>query len=92
MADVGGLARALHAYAAELDRHTGAVTSALAQLERSLARLEGVYDGTAAREFVAHWARTTESLRTYEEGARAIRRILAERVRTLERADRAEGW
>lgn len=91
MADATRLAGALRSYSVDLERHSTTVAACRDQLERSLARLAGVYEGAAAREFVQHWVRTTQQLQAYEDGVRGIRAVLAERLATLEAFDRPEG-
>jgi uncharacterized protein YukE len=91
MADVTQLVRALDRYSRELDRHNALVADAFRGLERSLGRLSSVYEGVAAREFKAHWARTQAGLRDYESGARSIGGLLDERLQALRAADRPEG-
>ncbi len=91
MTDVTRLASCLRAYQATLERHQADVAAFRERLERSLFRLASVYDGVAAREFSAHWARTTDQLKTYHDGTRAIVAVLAERLSSLEEADRPEG-
>ncbi|MDQ6837729.1 MAG: hypothetical protein M3137_05165 [Actinomycetota bacterium] len=88
MADVTGLAAALRAYQATLERHEADVTASRERLERCLSRLANVYDGVAAQEFVAHWARTTAELKDYHGGARSLAALLAGRLSSLEAADR----
>jgi uncharacterized protein YukE len=90
MTDVTGLAAALRDYQAALDRHRADVAACRERLERSLLRLATVYDGVAAREFAAHWARTTSQLKDYHDGTRAIAAVLAARLSSLEEADRPE--
>jgi uncharacterized protein YukE len=91
MADVTRLINALQGYSHELDRHNARVSQAYAELQRALERLNGVYEGVAAREFKAHWSRTTRGLKEYSDGSRAIRRLLEERLAALKAADRATG-
>jgi uncharacterized protein YukE len=88
MADLTRLVNALESYSRELDRHNAQVADAYHQLEQALARLSGVYEGTAAREFKAHWARTKSGLHEYTDGAQAIRSLLDQRLSALKEADR----
>jgi len=88
MADVTRLVNALESYAKELERHNAQVAQAYHELEQALARLSSVYEGTAAREFKAHWARTVAGLRRYNDGARAISTLLDRRLAALRDADR----
>ena len=88
MADVTRLVSGLERYSRELERHNAQVAQAYHELEQALARLSAVYEGTAAREFKAHWARTKSGLREYNDGAQAIRQLLDERLNALKEADR----
>ncbi|MDQ2727343.1 MAG: hypothetical protein M3Y91_05670 [Actinomycetota bacterium] len=90
MTDVTRLASCLRDYQATLERHQADVAVCRDRLERSLGRLASVYDGVAAREFTAHWARTTSQLKGYHDGTRAIAAVLAARLSSLEEADRPE--
>jgi uncharacterized protein YukE len=91
MADVTRLVNALESYSKELNRHNAQVAHAYAELENALSRLSSVYEGTAAREFKAHWARTVSGLREYTDGARSIQSLLEERLSALKEADKATG-
>lgn len=90
MTDVTGLVTRLRDYQATLDRHQADVAACRDRLERALVRLANVYDGVAAREFAAHWARTVSQLQGYHDGTRAIAAVLAARLDFLEEADRPE--
>lgn len=91
MADVTQLVRALEAYNRELERHNAKVANAYGRLERSLHKLGGVYEGTAAREFQSHWLRTKSGLAEYNRGSQSISRLLNERLAALKAADRPDG-
>ncbi len=91
MADVTQLVRSLESYSRELERHNAKVASAYHDLERSLNKLRGVYEGVAAREFQSHWLRTKSGLAEYNRGAESISRLLNERLGALKAADRTEG-
>ncbi len=91
MSDVTRLLGALDAYAAVLQRHGATMAGERQGLEHSLARLGALYDGVAAREFHAHWARTLGQLRDYGDGIGAIASLLDERRSTLRRMDRPDG-
>lgn len=91
MTDISRLASCLRDYEVTLERHQEDVEACRERLERSLVRLTCVYDGVAAREFVAHWARTTSQLKSYHDETRAIAAVLAVRLNLLEEADRPEG-
>ena len=91
MTDISRLALCLRDYQVTVERHQADVEACRDRLERSLVRLTSVYDGVAAREFVAHWARTTSQLRGYHDETRAIAAVLAARLTLLEEADRPEG-
>ncbi len=90
MTDISRLARCLRDYQVTLERHQADVGVCRERLERSLARLTCVYDGVAAREFVAHWARTTSQLQSYHDGTQALAAVLSGRLSRLEEADRPE--
>ena len=91
MADVTQLVRALESYSRELERHNAKVAAAYSRLEHSLSKLNGVYEGTAAREFQSHWHKTKSGLAEYNRGSQAISRLLKERVAALKAADRPDG-
>jgi uncharacterized protein YukE len=91
MTDVTGLAARLRAFQAALERHQRDVATCRDRLERSLHRLSAVYDGVAAREFAAHWARTARELEDYDDGTRSIAALLATRLSALEEADHVDG-
>lgn len=91
MTDVTGLAAHLRAFQAALERHQADVAACRDRLERSLLRLSATYDGVAAREFTAHWARTVRQLEDYDHGTRSIAALLATRLSALEEADRVDG-
>lgn len=88
MTDVTRLAAALRDFQVALDRHQAEVAGCRERLERSLVRLAAAYDGVAAREFAAHWARTVSRLQDYHDGTRAIAAVLVARLSSLEEADR----
>ena len=91
MADVTQLIRALEGYSRELKRHNAQVSRAYSQLEKSLSKLGGVYEGVAAREFQSHWQKTKSGLAEYNRGAQSISRLLNERLTALKAADRPDG-
>jgi hypothetical protein len=91
MADVTGLAVRLRAFQVALERHQADVAACRDRLERSWLHLSAVYDGVAAREFAAHWARTVRQLEDYDHGTRSIAVLLADRLSALEEADHVDG-
>lgn len=91
MADTTRLLNRLRAYEKELQHHNGKVADAFRDLERSLARLNSHYEGTAARDFKSHMARTRRGLDDYLQGTNRIRVLLKERVDALAAADRKGG-
>jgi WXG100 family type VII secretion target len=91
MADVTQLIRALESYSRELERHNAKVSRAYQDLERSLNKLRGVYEGVAAREFQSHWQKTKAGLAEYNRGAQSISHLLNERLAALKAADRTDG-
>ena len=91
MADLTVLLRRLEDYASELDRHAAEVQNEFETVRRSLTRLSGVYEGTAASDFKAHWSTTQQRLRQYVEGTQSIRSLLRERIDALREADRTGG-
>lgn len=90
MPDMTGLVSCLRDYQATLERHQADVAACRERLEHALVRLASVYDGVAAREFAARWARTARELKGYHDGTRAIGAVLAARLSSLEEADHPE--
>ena len=91
MADLNVLLRGLVTYEATLNSHNDSVTEAFDTLKTALRRLGAVYEGTGAKEFKSHWARTQANFEDYIAGSKAIRLLLVERIEALRAADRAGG-
>ena len=89
MTDMARLLDGLQTYEHQLELHSMQVSDSFDQLTKALDRLSAVYEGTAAKEFKAHFARTRDGLAEYSEGTKAIRHLLRERIERLAAADRA---
>ncbi len=90
MADVTRLLNGLVRYESELVRHNAKVKEEFARLQKALGRLGAHYEGVAARDFKAHFARTQRGLNEYVTGSESIRRVLLERIEHIRAADRPE--
>ena len=86
--DATQLLRRLQEYERTLSRHLDTTKREWSQMERSLQQLRGVYEGTAARDFLAHWERSKAAFNAYNEGGRQVLRLLRERITALQEADR----
>jgi uncharacterized protein YukE len=88
MADADLLRRGLESYEKELEKHNQTMAEAFNSLQGSLSRLGAVYEGTGAKEFKSHWARTTSNFNEYLAGAKAIQRLLDERIQAIKAFDK----
>lgn len=86
--DVTVLVTRLTHYLETLDRHNRSIQQAYDRACESLANLQRVWGGEAARDFYAHFGSTTEALERYLEGSKGIRAVLEERLAALREADR----
>lgn len=86
--DTTQLLRRLQEYERTLSRHLDTTTREWTQMERGLQQLRGVYEGTAARDFLAHWDQSKRAFQAYTEGGKRVLRLLRERIAALKEADK----
>lgn len=90
MADSRILLKGLEDYAGVLDWHSSMLNIQFNDLDSHWRTFSSVYDGEAADQFRAHWARTTQNFQEYIQQTERIRGLLRERIEALREADRAE--
>lgn len=86
--DTTQLLRRLQEYERTLTRHLDRTSREWSQMERSLQQLRGVYEGTAARDFLSHWDQSKQAFKAYNEGGKQVLRLLRERIAALHEADK----
>lgn len=89
--DTTRLLRGLEDYHASLVKHLTSLQAEYNQLDRRWRAFSAVYEGTAAREFHAHWERTRRMFEEYMQATQKIQHILDERIEALRRLDSAGG-
>jgi len=80
----------LEEYLASLRRHLIEMRTEFDRLENRWYAFSGVYEGDAADQFRAHWLRTVDRFREYQDRNAAIAVVLEERIEALRRANQTE--
>jgi uncharacterized protein YukE len=91
MTNATALLAGLKQYHNSLDRHLADLNSKHQELENSWHRFSEVYEGDAANQFRANWLRTEANFNEYIEQTQKISKMLDERIKELEIANKPEG-
>lgn len=87
-ADPVRLAQALRAYRQAVATHVARIDEQHQRLTKAHAGLRGGYTWQAAQEFNGHFLRTSQAFEEYVIGAKAVDRLLEERIEALDRLGR----
>jgi uncharacterized protein YukE len=88
--DARVLLHGLEEYSRALDRHSLMLKIHFSDVDRHWQQFSSVYEGDAADQFRAGWARTNQNFTEYIEETNRIQRLLEERIAALREADKTE--
>ena len=88
--DARVLLSGLDEYSRVLEHHTILLKVEFNNLDSQWHQFSSVYEGEAADQFRAGWARTTRKFEEYIEQTDRIQKILDERIAALREADKTE--
>lgn len=88
--DTRVLLAGLEEYSRTLEGHSSRLRVEFDHLDGRWQAFSGVYEGEAADQFRAGWARTAQNFQEYLQQTERIQAVLRERIEALRDADRAE--
>lgn len=91
MINAGRLATTLEDYHKSVGQHLEQVHEEFRRLRERWQRLRQHFAGDSADEFEPYWERTVLMFQQYNESAKAIDAILAERIKDMEEINRKTG-